>query len=171
MRAHPDPSRRQQGVSLVELLVTLAVLAILLAGSAPAWSQFIARQSLVSATNSLVTGLQLARYRAISSGQPTRLCAARDAFSCGDNSDWSYGWRVQPDGKTLPVTASEHGLLPAQTKVSLSQGRQAVRFLPDGRSPGTNLTLQLCSRNRALRQIIVSNGGRTRITPILDTPC
>ena len=169
MRAHPLPCRQQQGLSLVELLVTLAVLAILVAGSAPAWSQFMARQTLVSTTNSLVTGLQLARYRAITSGQPTRLCAARDAWNCGSSSDWSSGWRVHSDSAT-PL-ASDHALLPAGTQVSLSQGRQTVRFLPDGRSPGTNLTLHLCSRNRATRQIIVNNAGRTRITPILDTPC
>ena len=171
MRAHPDPFRRQQGVSLVELLVTLAVLAILLAGSAPAWTQFMARQSLVSATNSLVTGLQLTRYRAISSGRPTRLCAAIASPRCTGTADWSSGWRVQPDNGALPVAASERGHLPAGVEVSLSQGRQGVRFLPDGRSPGTNLTLHLCSRNRASRQVIVSNAGRTRITPILDTPC
>ena len=166
--AHVNPT--VAGFSLIELLITLSVAAIVLGISAPALQGFTARQALISASNSLVTGLQLARYQAITSGSAVRLCPAHESGGCADRTAWSHGWLVQPEtSATLPV--QHRGQLPAGMTVSLSQGRQHVRFLPDGRSPGTNLTLQVCSRSLAARQIIISNSGRVRSGPISTMPC
>lgn len=160
-----------RGFSLIELLITLAIAAILLAIAAPSMREFAARQALVSASNSLVTGLQLARSTAIKSGQPALLCPSRQAGHCDDATAWSHGWLVHGERPPYSTTDGMQGYLPANIQVSLSQGRRHVRFLPDGRSPGTNLTLHLCSRGMASRQIVVSNSGRVRSTLINNTPC
>lgn len=170
MAPHCPANRPATGFSLIELLTTLAISAILLAASIPAMGSFAAHQALISASNSLVTGLQLARNQAISSGKPVRLCPAYDESGCADRTAWSHGWRVQSESTSL-TGGLHHGQLPAHIQVSLSQGRQHVRFLPDGRSPGTNLTLHLCSRQRASRQIIINNSGRVRSGPVSTAPC
>lgn len=160
-----------RGFSLIELLITLAIAAILLAIAAPSMREFAARQALVSASNSLVTGLQLARSTAVKNGQPALLCPSLHAGSCGAAEDWSHGWLVRTERPPHSTAEAMQGYLPANIQVSLSQGRRHVRFLPDGRSPGTNLTLHLCSRGVASRQIVVSNSGRVRSTLINNTPC
>lgn len=168
---HPCPTLPAAGSSLVELLCAAAVLAIMLGIAAPWLEQMVARQRLVSASNSLVTGLHYARHAAVASGRSASLCPSAGNGLCGSQADWSLGWRVSADGAPQHLQAHYNGTLPRQIRVSLGQGRQQVRFLPDGRSPGTNLTLQLCSQGRWQRQIIVSNAGRVRTTAIISTPC
>ena len=171
MHPHPSATTGQRGISLIELLIVCAVLAIVLASAAPSFRQLTAQQSLISASNSLVTGLQLARNTAVSSGRPAVLCPAFESPVCADNSAWSHGWLVHGGRNGSPIRAQAQGQLPGSVTVSLGQGRRQVRFLPDGRSPGTNITLNLCSDGIAARQIIVSNSGRVRTTPVTTTPC
>ncbi|WP_329607079.1 GspH/FimT family pseudopilin, partial [Xanthomonas perforans] len=40
--------------------------------------------------------------------------------------------------------------------------RSIVRFLPNGRSSGTNITISLCSNARRLADVVVNNSGRAR---------
>ena len=52
-------------------------------------------------------------------------------------------------------------------------GRPRLRYLPDGRSAGTNLTLSICSQDgRLLGSVIVNNAGRPRSErPKRPQPC
>ena len=58
-------------------------------------------------------------------------------------------------------------------RVTSTVGRQQLRYLPDGRSAGTNLTLSICNQNQELLgQVIVNNMGRPRSErPKVPTPC
>jgi type IV fimbrial biogenesis protein FimT len=167
----PTSLAHAAGSSLIELLCTFAVLSIAAGIAAPGLGQLAARQRLISATNSLVTGLHYARHTAIVNGRAATLCPSASTDHCGTQADWSHGWRVSDGSGADRAAATYTGTLPAQISVSLSQGRQQVRFLPDGRSPGTNLTLHLCSQGRMQRQIIISNAGRVRSTSINHLPC
>lgn len=157
------------GFSLIELLITLSVAAIVLGISAPALQGFAARQALISASNSLVTGLQLARATAITSNRAVRLCPSRNGLQCEDMESWSVGWRTASE--RLPHSTLAQDSLPAGIQVRSSAGRPYVRYLPDGRSAGSNASLTLCSGGKHWRQIIVNNGGRVRQTPIQTTAC
>ena len=52
-------------------------------------------------------------------------------------------------------------------------GRQQLRYLPDGRSAGTNLTISICNnQQQLLGKVIVNNMGRPRSQrPKAATPC
>jgi type IV fimbrial biogenesis protein FimT len=98
--------RREKGLTLIELMVTLAVAIVLLAIGIPAFNTMSARDMSAATVNALVTALQQARMEAISSGAPVRVCAltlpggATDpcdpaaAPACAQ-SDWRCGWAVQ----------------------------------------------------------------------------
>lgn len=69
MRSFACRRKRQRGVTLVELMVTLAVLAILLAVGIPSWSETIRNNRLESAAHTFLNALNYARTEAIRRGQ------------------------------------------------------------------------------------------------------
>ena len=60
---------RPRGYSLVEVLVTIAVVAVLVAAVAPSASELMANMRLRSASESMLSGLQKARSEAVKSNQ------------------------------------------------------------------------------------------------------
>ncbi|MDH3900596.1 MAG: GspH/FimT family pseudopilin, partial [Gammaproteobacteria bacterium] len=69
---------RQNGVTLVELLLTIVVLTVLLATGVPSFMEFIKNNRLIGQTNDLVVAVQLARNEAIKRGTMTTVCASAD---------------------------------------------------------------------------------------------
>ena len=97
----------QRGRTLLELLVALAIAAILLCGALPAGSALLQRQQLRAAVTDLHAALDLARSLAIARGDVVVLHAG----------GWERGWTVfadrDGDGKPGPgdETLSEQGAL------------------------------------------------------------
>ena len=56
---------RQRGFTLVEVLVTLAVLGVLLSLGAPSLAEWLQAQQIRAATEAIVNGMQVARAEAI----------------------------------------------------------------------------------------------------------
>lgn len=76
-----------RGFTLLELLVTLAVLAIVLGLAVPSFQGIIQRNRLTAATNELVAAIQLARAEAIRRNRQVVLCPTTNGTSC-NGSDW-----------------------------------------------------------------------------------
>jgi prepilin-type N-terminal cleavage/methylation domain-containing protein len=77
MRKEPDLSssrNTQFGVTLIELMVTLTVLAVLLTVAIPGFRQLILQQRLSSSTNEIVAGLALTRSESIRKNTKMRFC-------------------------------------------------------------------------------------------------
>jgi prepilin-type N-terminal cleavage/methylation domain-containing protein len=89
-----------EGVTLIELMVTLAVISILLAVGIPAIGNLIATNRMSAAVNDLVSTLHLARSEALKNAESVSVCAstnwASDAPSC-DGTDLAAGWIVFVD--------------------------------------------------------------------------
>ena len=66
-------SRISAGVTLVELLVVLALAAILLAAAAPAYQHMMQRQQLRAAVTDLVAAIDLTRSQALARGRMVML--------------------------------------------------------------------------------------------------
>ncbi|MCG8276163.1 GspH/FimT family pseudopilin [Stenotrophomonas sp. NLF4-10] len=79
---------RARGFSLLELMVTVAVLAILMAIAVPGFSALINRDRLTSQANELVAVIQYARSEAVRLNGPVTLCPSADGAACS-GSDWS----------------------------------------------------------------------------------
>ena len=84
----------QQGFTLIELMVTLTITAVLLGIGVPSFRSMIENNRITAATNDLVNALQLARSEAIKRGIPVVLCASSDQASCSTATPavWINGW-------------------------------------------------------------------------------
>ncbi len=93
----PAKALRARGVTLVELVVTLAIAAIVLAVGAPNLQGMLAKYRVDGQHTGLLDDLLLAREEARNSGAPTAVCASSNGSSC-TASAWAAGHIVFRDG-------------------------------------------------------------------------
>ncbi len=92
------------GFSLIELMVTIAILAILLAIAFPSFEGSMRSNRLATTTNELLASVSLARSEAIKNTHGAGICASADGLTC--SNDWNLGWLVWADGGNV---AANHG--------------------------------------------------------------
>lgn len=101
--------RAGRGFTLVELMVTIAVAAILAAVAVPSLGELIRNNRLAAGSNELVTALQLARAEAVRRGRPVSVCSSDDGSRCrASTADWQqHRWLVFQDAASsgTPVTS------------------------------------------------------------------
>ena len=89
--------RYKKGFSLIELIVTLSVAAILMTLAVPSFSSFVKDNRLITQANDFVTALNLARSEAIRRSGRVTVCKSSDQISCGGSGSWDQGWIVFAD--------------------------------------------------------------------------
>lgn len=92
---------REKGFSLIELMVTLGVAAIVLSVGVPSFRSIIMDNRLVTQANQFVGSVNLARSAAVQYQRNATVCASAnyDAAvpTCTAITDWSNGWIVWVD--------------------------------------------------------------------------
>ena len=97
--SRPARLRDQRGLTAIELMVTLAILAILIGIAAPSMSRFIVQWRLSNAVNAVTGSLRIARTEAIARARAVVVCQLRagTAVDCETGSggnDLAAGWIV-----------------------------------------------------------------------------
>lgn len=167
-----DP-RPAPGFTLLELVVTLAIAAIVLAFGVPSMERYLAEASLRSESSALSVALAGARMRAVETGRPVTVCPRSSDGRCAGTSDWSRGWLVFDDPGQIgrfvePEVVREIVVLESRRRIRSTGGRTRLTFRHDGSSAGSNVTLTLCDPVHVGigRQVVVNNVGRTRAGPL-----
>jgi type IV fimbrial biogenesis protein FimT len=89
---------RSRGFSLIELITTLAVAAIILTVGVPGFQTMVQNNRMTTDLNRLVTDLNLARMEAIKRGEDVTICKKNTAGTNCDNANtWDLGWIVFND--------------------------------------------------------------------------
>ena len=104
--------KKNSGFTLVELMITLAIVGILLLVGVPSLKTFMQSNQLIASTNELLSALHVARSEAIKLNTRVSICDSSNGTSCGLTGDWSNGWIVFVDAggnltnTGLPCTAA-----------------------------------------------------------------
>jgi type IV fimbrial biogenesis protein FimT len=163
--------RRERGVSALELMVAVAVVAVLALVAVPSFARMRQAASLSAATNQLLWALNFARSASILNSAPVTLCLSADGASCLESAAAAgIGWLVfyQSGGRVGSQPAVLPPLLHSfrlPENVTVHGTRAAVTFWPVARA-GTTSTFDLCVDGRTSstgRAVVVSQTGRSRV--------
>lgn len=89
--------RNQTGFTLLELLITLSILAILVGVGTPSFVSLSQDSTLVSQTNNVLGTIRFARREAVKRNADVVICQSSDGQTCTNGTDWSQGWIVFSD--------------------------------------------------------------------------
>lgn len=163
-------ARLARGFTLTELMVVLAIAAIVVMLGAPAMGGLLARTQDAATETALAGSLRNARSAAVMRNARVVVCPSVDGRTCRAGDDWQRGWIIaqdadhdgQPDAGTPPLNVESAP--PAGTRVITSIGRGKITFQPSGSAGGANARFTIChARNHSGKSVIVANSGRIRV--------
>ena len=164
---------RTAGTTLVELLTTLTIVAILATVAVPSFHTIYLNSRRAAVVNGFLHSLFLARSEAIKRAQIVSVCPSSDRRNCEPNAgDWTRGWIVfaNRDRDDPPVRdPGEHLIAHSEgwPGGSITSNRRAYSFRPTTQGV-VNGTIVFCdARGPAhARAIIISHTGRPRVAQL-----
>jgi type IV fimbrial biogenesis protein FimT len=161
--------RNVAGVTLIELLFGLAIVAILAGLAAPGFQQTLRASAVRAATYELLAGLQQTRGNSIVESRPGLLCPSDPAGNCLPAATAGGFWRWAIDAPGKP---SEVELRALPEGVVARSSRSPIRFSPTAVN-ASNATLTICDLRGIAppRAIIINVSGRARIAAAADSTC
>lgn len=123
--------KAHKGFTLVELMVTVAIVAILASVGAPQLRAFLVKQQVRSDVDRLTTAIHMARSEALKRSGPVSICpldASKDTPSClatVTKTSWAQGWMVFID---YPNSSSALG--------TYESGRDTILLVEQGTRAG-----------------------------------
>ena len=147
--------RYSQGFTLVELMITLAVLVIVLTFAVANFRSVIESNRLQAARDNLHSAILFAKGEAVSRNRRVSVCSSADGAACNAAVDWSQGWIVYEDDSltsaaTVVGTVLRRYEQSNQISVTYSPAGAPgfLHFQPNGISNLTvDATLGLCDPN------------------------
>lgn len=88
--------RRQSGFTLIELMIAIALTAMLMSMAVPAMDVFVSNARQTGAINDFVSSMHLARSTAITTNTRVTLCPSANGTTC-EIIGWDRGWIVFSD--------------------------------------------------------------------------
>jgi type IV fimbrial biogenesis protein FimT len=172
----PQTSTRRpsRGFTLLELLMVVAVGAIVLGLGIPSFMDLIARNRMTTQVNELIANLQLARSEAIKRRVEIVLCPStgddEDNLVCAEQTSWDTGYIIFPDrndNRDRDPASEEllrvvEGSADAAVTITGNHNGNHITYDAEGASRGNAGTFTLCDTSNSAdpRAVIISPVGR-----------
>lgn len=158
------------GFTLIELMVTIAVLGILLSIGIPSYQNMVLNSRITAQANQVITALNYARSEAVKRAAPATVCSTNGGAACALSTNWSTGWLVFADADgdgTVDAGETVLRVWPAlNTGNTLNTGKDLrVTFAASGFATGFNDTFRLCDKRgkTEARSIVINSMGRSYV--------
>lgn len=183
---HVCTRRPAHGFTLLEIQITLLIVAVLLVFAIPAWTNILLTNRLATVSNTFLSALHLARSEAVKRNVRTVLCVSSSGLACSNNGDWHQGWIMFTDannnalidstetlirhGQALPNNLLLTGNTPVAKYISYSPSG-AARLVSGAFQAGTLTLCQASLSSSDARLLIISSTGRPRIKQTIVASC
>ena len=159
------------GFTVVELMIALAVLAVLVALAVPNFNDATLTARLNGFANSLVASAQVARSEAIKQNATITLCTSTDGATCAASGGWEQGWIVVNEAAADVFQYQQ--ALPAEFKVTEAGGAEEVAFLGTvvGTTPATLTVCRATPVGNEERVVTINGTGAAYVTMTTDGSC
>ncbi len=159
---------RPPGFTLLELLVTVAVAALLLAVAVPSFDAMIARQRQSAEINALFHAVHGARKESILRRRVVSICPSPDGARCAPGRDWSAGWimfenrdRDEPPAVDEGEPVLDRHRVDPRIRLTANRRGFTLRATVQRATNGTFVACDAAGRVAA-RALVVSWTGRPR---------
>jgi type IV fimbrial biogenesis protein FimT len=180
----------QRGLTLLESLVALAVLAVLAGSAVPSMADWVNRVRLNTVAQELAVDFDFARGAAVARNHRATACkagaAAGGSAVCSEAGDWSQGWLVFEDRNGNAQREEDEPVLLQRN--ALPEGWKAsgnttvadyvsytplglTRLVQGGFQAGTITLCRAAAGPTEARRIIVNSVGRPRVAKVTVDRC
>ena len=160
------PSENQSGFTMVELMVTIAVLAILTGLALPSFQGSLRSNRVATTSNEVLASFSLARTEAIRGIGRAGVCPSATGLACVASADWAAGWIVWHEVPSAggPVLTVVRVVQPKQRTVVTGPAAGVV-FTAQGRAQAGAAQVAVAPSDAAApaRCIRVGVTGQSRI--------
>ena len=167
--------RRENGYTLIELMIAVGLAGLLLSVGIPALDMFVSNARQTGAINDFVSTIHQARSTAVTTNTRVTICPSASGSDC-ESVGWDAGWimfsdpdsdrRVDDDETVLAASGPADGL-----NIQSSQFGTFMMYRPNGRVMNASLNgssgaFTVCDRRGAshAKIMIIDLSGRPRIS-------
>lgn len=166
--------KRHLGFTFIELVIIVAIAAILLTAGVPSFIALIKGNRMTTQVNEFIGTLSYARSEAVKRGQSVTICQSSNGTACGGALQWENGFLlfVDPNGNATvdagEVTLRVGQAAPADFTIRGTNFTNALTYAPTAfiQPDGTSGFLTFCDDRGPswARGVLVSATGRPRVS-------
>lgn len=169
----PDWHHRQTGFNLIEIMMTLTIVAIMVGIGLPSLNTSLDRRALASQADRLARSINYARSKAVNEQLSVGLEAKSGTWN------WSNGWIIYSTTDNSPGTAYSSAndtllkdLDPVGRSIVMVGNATRIKFAQTGRLvPGTpEITITVCDKGKSPNydgsKVIINTVGRPSVSTI-----
>lgn len=167
--------RREDGFTLIELMIAIGLMALLLSMAVPAMNMFVSNARQTGAVNDFVSSMHIARSTAITTNARVTICPSASGGNC-EAVSWDEGWIVFGDLDSDQNVDGDESIIAASAGIdglSIVSGEfaQYLMYRPNGRVMNASVNsnsgqFTVCDRRGSdhAKVLIVDLSGRPRLS-------